>query len=136
MIGSFSSENIQIAYGVSDPMPLQQFYTYMDYYGNFKVLDPMFESFVKHFILRNSNYIGKDYEKSVKKEIKVWFDSARDNNFFKMIAFTTESGEFDNVIESIALDKGIIKASEHIKISRRAGTHKYRKSHKSKRNTM
>jgi hypothetical protein len=118
-IGSFQSDNIKIVHGISEPMPLQEFYNYMDEYGNFKVLEsdmlnPMFENFVKHFILREDNYIGKNYEKSLKKELNVWVTSARIGNFFKMIAFSTSSGEFDDVIQTLVNDENIREISKHI----------------------
>lgn len=135
--GAYGSDNIQIAFGVSEPMTLVEFYNHIDERGNFNVLDPEFDEFVKKFILRRADYVGKEgeYEKSVYDEIQIWKKSAERRQFFKMIAFTTEYGEFINVIEELSQEKGILEASKHIKIIGRGKRKSMRKKRRKARNS-
>lgn len=121
--GAYGSDNIQISHGASRSMSLEHFYRHINEDGSFKDIESeSFNTFIKNFILRESDYDKvpqskplKNYNTRVAEEIDSWVQSSRRGRHFKMIAFTSDGSDVINEIIKVILDDGVIEASKHIK---------------------
>ena len=122
--GAYGSDNIQISFGVSEPMTLEHFYSHISPEGNFMDIGgSKFRGFIEQFILRRNDYDKvpqplptKDYDTRLIEEIRSWITSSQRGYHFKMIAFMTKYGNVIDEIKKVAIHDGILEASNHIKI--------------------
>lgn len=117
--GAYGSDHIQISFGGSEPIPLEEFYSLIDESGVFHTTDERFREFIEKFILRRIDYEKvpdqplprRSYSARVTDEVRPWISGN-----FKMIAFMANDHNIIDEIGIIVHQDGIVEASKHLKL--------------------